>query len=759
MQAGNSSAMDHSCGCVGRQPERRGQGMRWSALAVAVAAGLGATSPDVRALTLVAGDTYNALIDTSAASLAELDIQGGRVLLGRAGAGSLTLTHPAVLREGGIFSYYPVSFDPAAQYQVDFLQGASLPGPVSGSYSGATRAFVFGDATNEGSRLNVFNHAAFTQSGAGALEVRTVALFTNLAGARYDMRNDLGLAGSGGFVNAAGASVVKSGGSGTSTVSVRLDSAGLIRAESGILELAAPGPQGNRYTGGRIETAGFSSVFFTGAHTMAGPVTIAGLTYLGSQSRFNVDAALTLASGSSLYLHGGSETHIAGMARLDLVGAEGSSVLTVSEGATLHNAGVIALGENTVLDVRGRLDGMDGTLTNVGGSTVIRAGASIASASYLQDSTEKYRAELVVDGTLDAYGTGVVLLSGKLSGSGAINGDLVVGCDPCAADLGTVFSPGNSPGTFTIHGGFTLLQSGELVLEVEKQNDGSVAFDRVIADATWLDGRVRFEVGAGVTDADLRGLSFLASAEPVEFGNHFNWVVTGHAGAAISFDGDGLRIDTLGTAPVPEPASGGLLLAGLVFLAAMKCRQRLRPASGLLAAGLLVGAAASPPLAHAQDKALSHQAALPAQADAAAGQRPGDDALSCAQIKQEMLPYAQRLKGISDDASMSPAKDLLAQSQQKNAEAQAKAAAWVAGNCSARSMLSLGGLIPGVECADPSGPAKTASQETKDAERSRQQADDAMKSALGGVAQRTEGLDMSRAMALAELAKRKRCDR
>jgi fibronectin-binding autotransporter adhesin len=576
MQGLDSSLLRHSGGRTVPAPSRRCQGLPLHAIAIATV--LCAASPSARALTLLPGDIYYPLLNSSAATLAELDMQGGTMRLSRDGAGSLTLTQPSVLREGGIFSYYPVSYDPTAQYEVHFQQGASLPGPASGSYAGATQTFVFGDATNEGSALYVFNHAAFTQGGVGALEVRTVALFTNLAGASYDIRNDRGISGTGGFVNAAGASIVKSAGSGTSTIGIRLDSDGLIRAESGILEIAAPGQQGNRYGGGRIETSGFASVSFSGTHTIAGPVAIVGSTNLVSQARLDINAPLTLGPGSSLYLYDSSQTQIAGTGRVDLVGTGGSSVMTVSQGAVLNNAGVIALGENTVLDVRGRIDGVDGSLTNRGGSVVVRSGASVATNSYTQDGTELAPAELVVNGTLDAYGSGVVLLSGRLSGSGTINGDLVVGCDPCATDLGTVFGPGNSPGTFTVHGGVTLLRSSELVLEVEKRADGSVAFDRLVGDVIWLDGKVRFEIGAGISDADLVGISFIESLEPLEFGSHFNWVVTGYGGATVSFDATGLHIESLGA--VPEPGAGGLLLAGLAFIAHIGRRRPLRSAPG-----------------------------------------------------------------------------------------------------------------------------------------------------------------------------------
>jgi hypothetical protein len=65
-------------------------------------------------------------------------MQGGTMRLSRAGAGSLTLTRPSVLREGGISPHHPTSYDPAAQYEVHFLQGVGVPRLIGGTYAGAS---------------------------------------------------------------------------------------------------------------------------------------------------------------------------------------------------------------------------------------------------------------------------------------------------------------------------------------------------------------------------------------------------------------------------------------------------------------------------------------------------------------------------------------------------------------------------------------------------------------------------------------------
>jgi len=93
-------------------------------------------------------------------------------------------------------------------------------------------------------------------------------------------------------------------------------------------------------------------------------------------------------------------------------------------------------------------------------------------------------------------------------------------------------------------------------------------------------------------DSSLRrhAIAIIDSAQPLEFGSHFNGVVTGYAGATVSFDANGVRIESLGA--VPEPGSGGLLLAGGALVACMRRRQRSRTTPRLFAASLVLGVAA-----------------------------------------------------------------------------------------------------------------------------------------------------------------------
>ena len=55
--------------------------------------------------------------------------------------------------------------------------------------------------------------------------------------------------------------------------------------------------------------------------------------------------------------------------------------------------------------------------------------------------------------------------------------------------------------------------------------------------------------------------------------------MTGYAGATVSFDANGVHIESLGA--VPEPGAGGLLLAGLAFIAHISRRRLLRSAPGV----------------------------------------------------------------------------------------------------------------------------------------------------------------------------------
>ncbi len=209
----------------------------------------------------------------------------------------------------------------------------------------------------------------------------------------------------------------------------------------------------------------------------------------------------------------------------------------------------------------------------------IDTGAQVQTYAYTQTS-----GSLVVDGTLDANqgggpGAVVSLLGGVLSGTGSINGALFVGGGPTTAS----FEPGHSPGHFTVDGAITLGDKSELELQVEREADGALAWDRVSGSSiSFLDGStVRFIIGSGVADSNLQTLSFLDCGSGCSFSSKVNWVIDGAPGATVAFGSNGLSLSIAAVQAVPEPAIWALSLAGLALVAGQSRRLARGGARGV----------------------------------------------------------------------------------------------------------------------------------------------------------------------------------
>ncbi len=216
----------------------------------------------------------------------------------------------------------------------------------------------------------------------------------------------------------------------------------------------------------------------------------------------------------------------------------------------VHNSGMF------VVDATGSASGRD--FTNTGGHFTIRANGSVSARDFVNSG-----GVLTVDGTLDNWGGTLQLTGGWLAGNGIINGGAIVGGGPSDA----IFTPGHSPGTMTINGAFSLLPNGVLEIEIERDpGTGLIAYDRVIADSYFLDGHVRFLVGSGIGTADVSFLDFLGCGgrSCVSYGGNFSFDFPGRPGSELIADESGLRIASL--APVPEPETWALLLAGIGLL-------------------------------------------------------------------------------------------------------------------------------------------------------------------------------------------------
>ena len=247
--------------------------------------------------------------------------------------------------------------------------------------------------------------------------------------------------------------------------------------------------------------------------------------------------------------------------------------LTVRAGGTLTQAGGAQLAlvggqmrvEGSVTGGEITLDSLDG---NIGGLH-IDPGGSVSVYSYRQTD-----GVLTVNGTL----TGQVTLSGgDLTGGGdgsRINGDVFfagAGGGPrpappkCGNSFYACFRPGNSPGAVTIDGELQMGDNSLLELEVQRDAAGALHWDTVHATSMRCDGgsTIRLVVAEGAAGSDWTNLDLLRCNAGCDLGGA-RFEIVGAADGWI-FDGSAGGL-SFALAPVPEPGSAALLVAGLGLL-------------------------------------------------------------------------------------------------------------------------------------------------------------------------------------------------
>lgn len=534
-----------------------------------------------------------------------LMMDGGTLRIGDPSTGralSISATD-AILARGSINHWYSQS--PGTTF--DFFGTTTVLGGAIGTYPADGMYFRASIFDSQG--MTVRNNGTFEQSGTGEITLSGTVRFVNPLNSSYIIMNDRGIGGTyGSFLN--GGSFIKTAGSGSSRIEVRFDQhGGKVETWSGGIDLLGGGSHADaRFYADTLGTnptgAGFG---FGGVHAFNGASTLtetgrfrviggSGAINLDSgtwdqKANFEVFGRININPGAILRNTGNMETvgWSSGRIAVSGVGA-GDAMFHNAPGGTfygslvaepgfeerfhisnqgqlfvrdgdgvsagdVHNSGVFSFDSNNV-------SGRD--FTNTGGFFTIRANGYVGARNFVNNG-----GVLTVDGTLDNDGGTLQLTGGWLAGGGIINGDVFIGGGPAEA----VFTPGHSPGTMTINGVFSLLPNGVLEIEIERDPlTGLVVYDRVIAYSYFLDGKVSFLVGSGIDTNDVNNLDFLLGCQLcVSYGGNFSFDFPGRPGSQLIASANGLRIHSL--APVPEPGTYGMLLAGLGLIGVIARRR------------------------------------------------------------------------------------------------------------------------------------------------------------------------------------------
>ncbi len=586
-------------------------------LAAAIAATFGTAAT---AQTIGIGQTVTLRNDTTYDAAFPLTMEGGTLNIRNTntGAGVTVTATDAILRNGRI-----ANISPQGGNTINFFGTTTVPGP--GTIGPFPANYMYFSAPTESS-WGITNRGDLVQSGDmvlmgyttlrnAAYNIGPVSRYT-----RHYIDNDANIFGDpeksgipgapfpltipfvGGFqggigaglFNDSGAALVKRGGTGTSEIRVPVtQNSATIQAWTGTLALT---------NGGAHHNSGFYADPFGSnpGYLNPGNIIVFGANNFGGGNMHAFTGINTTETGRFV-LDPGVVLRVTNIKLGNTVLGDHEwrqKALFVAHGTIdLDEARLVNTGTLLAADITGRRNptGGQGLLENKGyfsgnisaGTTgfvinpletvrVINSGEFVIASDQIVRTSrfENYPGgQLVVNGFLSNHDGQLNVLGGVLSGNGIINSDVFVGSVPGPAH----FRPGSSPGTMTIIGDFSLLPNGVLELEVES-TPGGIAFDRVaVSGSILLDGHVSILVGAGVQQSDMAGLDFFDCGGPcsITYGSNFTWDLPGRPGSQLDFSPTGLVVASL--APVPEPESYALMLAGL-GLVGWIARRRARPA-------------------------------------------------------------------------------------------------------------------------------------------------------------------------------------
>ncbi len=301
----------------------------------------------------------------------------------------------------------------------------------------------------------------------------------------------------------------------------------------------------------------------------------AGVSIGGSGAFAGGEGSLTLQSGSRI------EAHTQPGLNSLTVGREGSGFLRLRGASSIDLAdGVMQVGRNK---------GSDGTVVVSEGSSITAGWLGVGAHKLATGNEDGGTGTFVLVGSTLNAAEIVVGTNGFLGGSGTINGHVT--------NRG-IFSPGNSPGTLEIAGGFTAAAGSRLILEVQSDGHGGFATDHVIfgngqvLDLAHLSVEYRFLGNTNPNDFQAQQLFDVDTFFQVRTtgGGTVDLAPQAFNGATFSAQADTYTITNFSfsasggasftATPVPEPGAWVMLLAGLAGLAGVRGAgaQRRSPA-------------------------------------------------------------------------------------------------------------------------------------------------------------------------------------
>ncbi len=166
-------------------------------------------------------------------------------------------------------------------------------------------------------------------------------------------------------------------------------------------------------------------------------------------------------------------------------------------------------------------------------------------------------------------------MAGELWGTGSLNGDPLSNLAPSViVDAGVVVHPGNSPGTLTING--NAIFNGDLEIEIAN----ALTHDRLVinGDIAFGGGTTTYLLLGGflpqpgssfswlTVQGAMTGLDTISFARSIVHpdGSRTDWAPPG--GLQTSFEQGQIILSVTDVAPVPEPGTYAMLLAGLIPL-------------------------------------------------------------------------------------------------------------------------------------------------------------------------------------------------